>query len=352
MKQKKILILDGIDGVPLGQEILAAIETIGHVCSYQAASKLTKRKLYKIRSAGHKFLRKLSNSDSFYYLPKITNDSIAHLIQEQQPDIILVIGFLYRFIDTLLIKQLQQQSGFKLLLLDTDSCNLFTRRRELIFFLENELSLYDHIFSFSQMMSNFLSEVKAYPCSYLPFAAQAIETVANNGGKEKTNDVLFVGSADMRRVFLLEKLKQFNPTIYGSRWQRHQALMSQTLYQKVNFQTLWGEKLHQQLYNSKIILNITRSTFYGVETGLNLRIFEALAAGGFLLTDYSDELADLFHLGHEIESFKCAQELEDKVAFYLKNDSAREKIAQQGYLAFKSKHHWGIRVNKMLETIA
>jgi len=349
MKQKKILILDGIDGVPLGQEILEAIEAIGHHGVYQAPAKLTKKKFYKIRSAGHKLFRKLNDSDSFYYLPKITDDSIRAVIQQQQPEIILVIGFLYRFIDTKIIQQLQKQLGFKLLLLDTDSCNLFTRRRELLFFLENELCLYEHIFSFSQMMNNFLTEVKGYPCSYLPFGAKAIGTQDNNN--EKSNEVLFVGSADMRRIFLLEKIKAFKPSIYGSRWQRHQGLMSPALYQQVNLKTLWGDELHQQLHQSKIIINITRSTFYGVETGLNLRIFEALAAGGFLLTDYSDELADLFRLGQEIETFKCAQELFDKVAFYLKHDSAREKIARQGYQAFQSKHQWESRVNDMLDSI-
>ncbi len=81
------------------------------------------------------------------------------------------------------------------------------------------------------------------------------------------------------------------------------------------------------LQQSKIVLNISRSTFYGVETGLNLRIFETLASGGFLLTDYCDELKDLFSIGEHIETYRDSEDLNDKVSYYLKHEESRKKIA-------------------------
>ena len=58
-----------------------------------------------------------------------------------------------------------------------------------------------------------------------------------------------------------------------------------------------GTELHCWWVRSKIVLNITCGDFYAAETGVNLRIFGALAAGCFLLTDHCDEIGDLFDTG-------------------------------------------------------
>ena len=52
-------------------------------------------------------------------------------------------------------------------------------------------------------------------------------------GTEKNIDISFVGSADMRRIFLLEKLKNKNIAIYGSRWKRNDSLISTALKKKI-----------------------------------------------------------------------------------------------------------------------
>jgi spore maturation protein CgeB len=68
------------------------------------------------------------------------------------------------------------------------------------------------------------------------------------------------------------------------------------------------------------VLNITRSDFFGAETGVNLRIFEALAAGCFLLTDHCEELAELFAVGKEIETYRSSAELGRKRQDYYLNN--------------------------------
>ena len=99
---------------------------------------------------------------------------------------------------------------------------------------------------------------------------------------------------------------------------------------------------------SKIVLNITRSDFFGAETGVNLRIFEALAAGCFLLTDYCDELADLFAVGKEIETYRSSAELAEKADYYLNNKDARLAIARNGHAAFLATHTWQARIEQLL----
>lgn len=54
----------------------------------------------------------------------------------------------------------------------------------------------------------------------------------------------------------------------------------------------------------------------GRETA-NMRIFEVTGCGAFLLTEHYDNLADYFEIGKEIETFRDARELLEKVRYYL-----------------------------------
>ncbi len=346
MNKKNILILDGISGISLGQEIADAFNSLDTFTQYTAAEKLSRRPFYKPVAALNKAIQRQFYKKDFYKHPKISNNALKKLLNEKKPDFVLVIGFLYRFFDLQLIQQLKNEQGFKLYLYDTDSCNLFSNKRELVYFFTEELPLYDHIFSFSKTTTEFINNNHRLNASYFPFGANPITSTENT---DKKHDVLFIGSADMRRIFLLEHLTEHQLCIYGSKWQRNNELISSRLKEKINYQSVWGDKLHSLLHQSKIILNITRSGFYGVETGVNLRIFETLAARGFLLTEYCSELNELFEIGQHIETYRDSEELRDKVNYYLKNDTQREKIALQGHQYFLEKYTWQQRIKELLD---
>lgn len=348
---EKILILDGISGISLGREINAALCDLNISSIHIAAEKLPRKPFYKPVSAIKKALHKQLLKKDYYRNPKITSRSITQLLEEQKPDTVFVIGFLYRFFDLELIQALKKKLGFKLFLYDTDSCNLFSNKRELLYFFNHELPVYDHIFSFSKTTTQFINKLKSLDASYFPFGANPIAAPEISCNTIKENDVLFIGSADMRRIFLLEYLIDYKLCVYGSKWQRNKDLMSEPLKQTINYQALWGSELHSLLHQSKIILNITRSSFYGVETGLNLRIFETLAAGGFLLTDYCEELNELFNIGQHIETYKDAAEMQDKVDYYLRHEEQRKKIAAQGYEHFMKNYTWKSRIEELLSKI-
>ncbi len=162
--------------------------------------------------------------------------------------------------------------------------------------------------------------------------------------------MLFIGSADLRRILLLEHIKE-HVSIFGSRWQRNYPLISHALQSRITDRAIWGEELCVLLASANIVLNITRTHFYGAETGVNLRLFEALAAGRFLLTDDCEEVAELFEVGVEIEVFRNATELKEKVAFYLAHPAEREAIAKRGHAKFLKNYTWKIRVGDLLQKI-
>jgi hypothetical protein len=74
---------------------------------------------------------------------------------------------------------------------------------------------------------------------------------------------------------------------------------------------------------------------------LNMRVFEILSAGGFLLTDRLSPQAGLERLlrpGHDCETYQDADELLDKIAFYRRTPAAALRIAAQGAETYQREH--------------
>lgn len=99
---------------------------------------------------------------------------------------------------------------------------------------------------------------------------------------------------------------------------------------------------------SKINLNVTNRS---IQTGLSLRIFDVLAAGGFLITNYQEELTDFFEIGKDLEVYSSLDELLDKCTYYLTHEDERYAIAQNGYEKVKSMHTVQLRVAQIVSTI-
>lgn len=100
--------------------------------------------------------------------------------------------------------------------------------------------------------------------------------------------------------------------------------------------------------NSKINLNMTIKP---IRTGLPLRIFDILGCGGFCMTNYQEELEDLFRIGTDLEAYGSPEELEEKCAYYLTHEEARRQIAQNGYRKVAEAYTYRIRMAEMLRKI-
>ena len=96
---------------------------------------------------------------------------------------------------------------------------------------------------------------------------------------------------------------------------------------------------------SKINLNMTMRP---IETGLPLRCFDILGCGGFLMTDYQEELNDMFVIGQDLEAYSGPDELIDKCAYYLSHEDERAAIARNGYEKVRAAHTHFHRLRDML----
>jgi len=99
---------------------------------------------------------------------------------------------------------------------------------------------------------------------------------------------------------------------------------------------------------SKINLNITCRS---IRTGLSQRIWDVMGAGGFLITNFQNELPEFFTIGEDLEIYSGMEELEDKVNYYLAHEEERKKIALSGYEKTKEHHTWKNRIRDMLNML-
>ncbi len=84
---------------------------------------------------------------------------------------------------------------------------------------------------------------------------------------------------------------------------------------------------------------------------IRLRDFEIPMSGGFYMVEYMPELEEFFKIEKEIVCYHSKEELVDKINYYLKNDSERERIRQAGYRRSISDHTWQKRFQKVFEQI-
>lgn len=99
---------------------------------------------------------------------------------------------------------------------------------------------------------------------------------------------------------------------------------------------------------SRINLNLT---IPNIRTGIPLRVWDILGAGGFCLSNYQEELEEYFTEGKDLAWFKSDEELIDKAKYYLSHDSEREKIAIHGRELLKELGDYRDRVREMLTVI-
>jgi len=99
---------------------------------------------------------------------------------------------------------------------------------------------------------------------------------------------------------------------------------------------------------SKINLNVT---LHCIETGIPQRVFDIMAAGGFLLTNYQEEIEEFFVPGEDLAVYHNEQELEELVEYYLNHEVERERIARNGQRKVLENHGYHIKLKNAFQKI-
>ncbi|MCR5304741.1 MAG: glycosyltransferase [Lachnospiraceae bacterium] len=100
--------------------------------------------------------------------------------------------------------------------------------------------------------------------------------------------------------------------------------------------------------HAKINLNISLRT---IKNGVPLRVFDTMAAGGFMLSNYQSDIDSLFLIGEDLVTFDSKEDLIRKCEYYLKHDDERKQIAENGLNSVIKHHTYDHRVAEMMSFI-
>ena len=87
-----------------------------------------------------------------------------------------------------------------------------------------------------------------------------------------------------------------------------------------------------------------------IRTGIPLRALDIMGSGGFLLSNYQEELAESFADGEEVVMYSGIEDMYEKVGYYLKNDRLRMDIAARGYAKVSRNFRYENRIKFMMDT--
>lgn len=146
------------------------------------------------------------------------------------------------------------------------------------------------------------------------------------------------------RLEMVRQLAATRPTIYGDPGWRELLGPDFRLCPEVNYY----DELPLVFAASEINFN---ATSLQMQTAVNQRVFDVPATGGLLLTDFRDQLGELFELGREVVCYREAEEIGELADYYLRHESERRRVAEAGRRRVLAEHTYVHRVRRMLDIL-
>jgi hypothetical protein len=166
-------------------------------------------------------------------------------------------------------------------------------------------------------------------------------------------DVTFVGHyEDDLRLECLEGIVESGVSLklYGPGYDWDPVIKnSKFLSSHVPVNLVWAHEYNKALSGAKIALcflsKLNRDTY-------TRRCFEIPATRTLLMSEYSDDLAQIYKEDEEIVFFRNKFELLDKIEYYINNPEALTKVANAGFMrVYADGHDIDTRINSVLEKI-
>lgn len=148
--------------------------------------------------------------------------------------------------------------------------------------------------------------------------------------------------AHRERVEVLKRCGQkFQTRLYTDDQVEPGELPGVTVCPKVYFDT----DMYKVFFSSRINLNLTLRS---IETGVPQRVFDIMSVGGFAMSNYQEEMEELFVPDKEIVLFHNMDEMMDRAAYYLSHETERVRIAMAGYDRVRREYNYPESLKKML----
>jgi glycosyltransferase involved in cell wall biosynthesis len=153
-------------------------------------------------------------------------------------------------------------------------------------------------------------------------------------GTEKDIDFCFVGLWSRKRQQYIDAALDVTGSgaVYGPKWFR-KTFRDPRLRRVMKGRYIGGEALVRLYNRTKVVVNVTEwGAGAGTKrSGMTMRLFEVPATRSLLLTDSSADIELAIKPGEHVATFDDLDDFRKKLAFYLANAGARERIAEQGF---------------------
>lgn len=257
----------------------------------------------------------------------------------------------------------------------------------------------DIIFTCTPCMQKYLADngAKKSVLIYHGFYVPLLKKLHSLTNQFNNTQLVFTGSLytgvglHKKRIEYLETIikNNFDIEIYGNLETRKSVLQKQGMYYLLNFTQKIGlykwitdidffrkyndyanYKVH---YYSKKLINKTKPPVFGLKMfqvlqkadicfnihgeiagncAGNIRMFEATGVGTCLLTDYKENLSELFIPDQEIVTYNSVNECIEKIKWLIENPNERKKIALAGQAKTIKEHNTQKRVEQIVSYIS
>lgn len=173
---------------------------------------------------------------------------------------------------------------------------------------------------------------------YMPFGIDSRFFVPFPSTPRYKSDISIIGHYRPNRLPIAKKLREkFNIKIFG----RHWPIPSEG--------PVYDEEWFKAMYSTDIIINFpTTGAGY---TNVKVGVFEAIATGRLLITEYFDEMKSFFQYDKEIIGYHELNDLIQKIEYFKQNKEKATAIGRAGQLRCAKEHTWKKRLEELFNKI-
>ncbi|GFN31011.1 CgeB family protein [Paenibacillus xylaniclasticus] len=221
---------------------------------------------------------------------------------------------------------------------------------------------YDTVLTHEMSTVSLYREIGCTDVHYLPLAVHPLLFRPMPVGRQYQSDVCFIGQAFWNRVAIFdaiaEQLEGLKVFIAGGLWDR--LTQYDRLSRFIRHGWLPVEESVAYYNGARIVINLHRTTEAGADNknthqypglSINPRTYEISACGTLQLTDVRDDLTSYYRPGYELDTYRDAIELGEKIKFYLEHEDARRVIAIRGLARTLRDHTYSSRIDQLMQLL-
>lgn len=217
-----------------------------------------------------------------------------------------------------------------------------------------------HMHGFDLIVSSFPHFVQRFrqagiPAIYQPLAfdprvltrLQPAKGLQRHGGDAGVTFVGGISPAHRDRKILLEQLAARIPMEFWGYGTESLSVSSEGRQRCHG--AVWGMDMFGVLGRSAITIN--HHIDVAERYANNMRLFEATGCGALLVTDYKDNLGDLFDVGSEVVAYRSPDECTALVQYYLAHQDEATAIARRGQARTLREHSYAARMRQTADVL-